>query len=227
MGTILTFIAYIVCIVFLVRLALHVSMWVKAARRPSFGPVAETRSASTLLKALLDVIFFRRLFKTNRLLWVASWTFHVSFLLMILIHLRYFLYPVPGFIVAIQSVSIVAGSVLTLSLFLIVIIRTAGNKDRYISLYNFFLLGVLLLTGLTGLLMKTLFRINLVDVKAFTMGIIALSPDMLPDSMLFTIHFMLVLLLIPYLPFHLITAPIITMEARRREEGLEMVLHEK
>jgi hypothetical protein len=59
------------------------------------------------------------------------------------------------------------------------------------------------------------------------MGIVAFSPSPPPDNFFFILHFSLVLLLIPYLPFHIFTAPLIAIEARRRQQGLDMVMHGK
>jgi nitrate reductase gamma subunit len=228
MGTFLTFITYIVCIIFLVRFTLHAISWIQGARHLQYIPgFTKKMSPVTIVETILDIFLFRRLFKTNRLLWAASWVFHISFLLVILRHMRYFIYPVPGFIISFQDSGIYAGYILPLSLLLMLIIRIAVSKDRYVSLYNFFLLVLLLLTGLTGVILKTFYRADLVDIKAFVLGIMTFSPTPLPDSILFIIHFILVLLLVPFLPFHLITAPVITMEARRRDTGLDMVLHEK
>jgi nitrate reductase gamma subunit len=228
MGTFITFITYIVCIIFLGRFILHAISWIQGVRHlPSIPVFAKKISPITIAETVLDIFLFRRLFKTNRLLWVASWAFHVSFLLVFLRHMRYFIYPVPGFIISLQDVGIYAGYILPLSLLLILFIRITGDKDKYVSLYNFFLLVLLLSTSLTGVLMKTFYRAKLVDIKAFIMGIMTFSPTPLPDSMLFIIHFILVLILVPFLPFHVITAPIITIEARSRDEGLNMVLHEE
>jgi nitrate reductase gamma subunit len=135
--------------------------------------------------------------------------------------------PVPAFIIFIQPVGIAAGYVLPLSLVLILIIRTAGARDRYISSYNYFLVGVLLMISVTGLVMRTYFQPDLIAVKDFITGILIFKPDVLPESSLFTLHFLFALLLLPYVPFHLFTAPIVTFEANRREEGLGMILHEK
>jgi hypothetical protein len=66
-----------------------------------------------------------------------------------------------------------------------------------------------------------------VDIKAFMLGIVAFKPESAPESILFIVHFILVLLLIPAIPFHLISAPLIAIDARRREQGLNMVMHEK
>jgi nitrate reductase gamma subunit len=225
MGIFLTFITYIVCIIFLGRFILHAISWIQGVRHhPSIPVFTKKISPVTIAETVLDIFLFGRIFKTNKLLWVASWAFHVSFLLVVLRHMRYFIYPVPGFIISLQDAGIYAGYILPLSLLLILFIRITGGKER---LYNFFLLVLLLLTSLTGVLLKTFYRANLVDIKAFVLGITTFSPTPLPDSMLFIIHFILVLILVPFLPFHIITAPVITIEARRREEGLDMVLHEE
>lgn len=227
MGTLLTFITYIACVVFLGRFLLHVLSWIKAVKQPAVEAISKKVSAGMIAEMLLDIFFFRRLVRTNKILWAASWTFHISLILVVLRHLRYFMYPVPGFVILMQTIGIAAGYVLPVSLLIILIIRATGNRDRYISFYNFFLLTMLLLTGLTGILLKLFYRTSLLDIKAFMMGIVTFHPDTVPYSLLFIVHYILVLILIPCLPFHLIAAPVITVEARKRERELGLVMHEK
>ena len=227
MGTILVLTAYLVYLVFCFRFLLRALLWFKAARQQTAAAGVNKISCRTVVSAAIDVLFFSRLFHTNKLLWTASWTFHLSLLLVFLRHTWYFMNPVPGFIIFIQPAGIAAGYVLPLSLLLILIIRTAGSRDRYVSFYNYFLLGVLFMISVTGLVMRTYFQPDLIGVKDFITGILIFKPDVLPDSSLFTLHFLLALLLLPYVPFHLFTAPIVTFEANRREEGLGMILHEK
>jgi nitrate reductase gamma subunit len=124
-------------------------------------------------------------------------------------------------------VGIVAGYILPFSLLLILILRVSKSKDRYTSIYNYFLTGLLFVISLTGLLMRNFFHPDLIDVMDFIMGIVTFRPEALPESFLFVLHFSLFLLLVPYIPLHLFTAPLVTMEAQRREQGLDMVLHEK
>jgi nitrate reductase gamma subunit len=227
MGTILTFITYIVCAVFLLRFIWHILSWFKAVKQPEVESISKKISSGVIAEMLLDIVFFRRLIKTNKLLWAASWTFHISLLLVILRHLRYVMYPVPDIVMSMQTIGTAAGYVLPVSLLIILIIRAAGNRDRYLSFYNFFLLTVLLLTGITGILLKLFYRTGLVDIKAFMMGIVTFYPDTAPGSLLFIVHYVLVLILIPALPFHLIAAPVTTAEATRREKELSVVMHEK
>ncbi len=227
MGMILTLTTHIILLIFLGRLFLHALSWIKAEKMLSFrsGPV--NISAGTIAEALLDIIFFRRLFRINRALWLASWTFHISLFLIILRHLRYFLYPVPELVLLIQDAGIYAGYILPASVLFLLVLRLHRSRDRYVSPYNLFLLIAILLTTASGLLLTLAYRINIVDAKAFTMDIVALTPGTMPDSALFMFHYLLFLILILSLPFHLVAAPVTTMDARRRDDELNMVLHEK
>ena len=227
MGLFLTLTTYAVCVIFLTRFIMHILSWIKASAEPSAGPVTRNLDSGTVIEIILDIIFFRRLYKTNKVLWLASFMFHISLFFVVIRHLRYFVYPVPALIISMQDAGIYAGYILPLSLLLILITRITVSQDRYISFYNYFLLSTLFLTGATGIMLKLFYRTGLVDVKAFMLGIVAFKPDTAPDSVLFIVHFILVLLLIPAIPFHLLTAPVITIDARRREQGLNLVMHEK
>jgi len=227
MGTILVLTAYLLYLAFCFRFLLRALLWYKAARQQSVIGTANKISCRTVVSTGIEVLFFARLFHANKLLWTASWTFHLSLLLIFLRHSWYFMNPVPDFIIFIQPAGIAAGYVLPLSLVLILIIRSAGSRDRYVSFYNYFLVGVLLMISLTGLVMRNWFPPDLIAVKDFISGILIFKPDVLPESQLFVFHFLFALLLLPYVPFHLFTAPIVIFEANRREEGIGMILHEK
>jgi hypothetical protein len=63
-------------------------------------------------------------------------------------------------------------------------------------------------------------------VKLFALGILSVHPSGLPGSLLFVVHFALALVLVPLLPTHIFTAPLVMMEARKREQALHLVMHE-
>jgi nitrate reductase gamma subunit len=231
MGLILFLVAYLAYAAFWCRIALHALAWYKASRR--FGTAHLPPSGGTArvyASAVLDLILFRRLFLSSKMLWIGSWIFHVSFFFVILRHLRYFLNPVPACITFLQPVGVVAGYTLPASLFFLIILRLFGRKryvSKYVSYYNFFLLGLLLAISSTGLLMHTYFMTDVVAVKEFILGIFAFKLRPLPESVIFRVHFMLVLLLLPYLPTHFFSAPLVIVEARKREEELKTVIHGK
>jgi nitrate reductase gamma subunit len=219
--------AYLAYAAFWVRLSLHTLVWLRAARQRTAEPEAAFgRPPGSFAAALIDILFFRKLFASNKALWLGSWVFHTAFLFVILRHLRFFLEPVPGCIVLVQPAGIVAGYLMAFSLVYVILLRTV-TKARYLSYQNYLILGLVVLIGATGLLMRIYFPPDLVDVKSFAMGLVALRPEPLPDGFFFSLHFVLVLLLVPFLPFHLFTAPFVAFEARKREDLLDQVMHDR
>ncbi len=227
MGILLVIIAYVVYAAFWVRLSLHTFVWLKSARRllPHHS-APDVKRFPAFATAALDLFFFRRLFASNKVLWLGSWAFHTAFLFVIFRHLKYFLDPVPACIRCVQPFGVAAGYILALSLPYVMVARAVA-RVKYVSYQNYVILGLLFFISATGLLMRNFFRPDLIDVKSFVMGIVAFRPSPLPGNFFFIAHFSFALLLIPYLPFHIFTAPLIAIEARRRQQGLDMVMHEK
>ncbi len=228
MGTLLIAAAYAVYTALWIRLMMHALVWWRAARRLSASGLpspAMTKKACAL--TVLDILFFGRLLKANAALWLGEWVFHASFLLVLLRHLRFFLNPVPGWVWSIQTAGLIAGYILPLSLIYILAVRLLTKRERYASPANMFLLVLVLAIGAIGLLMYFWFKPNLVDVKLFALGLACFKPVAAPESLLFTLHFGLVLVLVAFLPSHIFTAPLVMMEARKREQALRLVMHEK
>lgn len=208
------------------RVVFHALLWHRAAAAMERGAASPHRgSLKAWVDTAADVVLFRRLFHENGLLWISAWTFHVTFLLVLVRHLRYFINSVPPCIVDFQSLGLLAGYLLPASILLILLIRSAG-RERYVSRLNYFILGLVLLIGITGFLLH-IYRTDLTGVKEFVLGILTFSPHPVPHSLLFIVHFLLVLLLLLSLPFHIFIAPVVMHEARRREVELREVLHEK
>jgi nitrate reductase gamma subunit len=228
MGTIVIVAAYGVYVAFWIRFLLHALLWWKAVKRPAamVGPVPASSVKAWALSAR-DVILFWRLLKVNPALWFGEWVFHMSFLCVILRHLRYVFLPIPGWVWWFQVPGLIAGYILPLSLLYILIVRLFSVREKYSSPANMALLGLLFVISSLGLLMATLYRTDVVAVKMFTIGILSATPAALPDSILFLLHFSLVLVLVPLLPTHILTAPLVILEARKRELGLPLVMHEE
>ena len=229
LGKILIVAAYGVHAAFWIRFFAPALVWWRAVQRlspPAAAPAPRSRVKACALTAA-DVFFFGRLLVVNPALWLGEWVFHVSFLLVLLRHLRYFLNPVPAWVWNIQFAGMMAGYVLPFSLAYILVIRLLTAGEKYASRANVFLLGLVLAISSIGLIMHLWFTPNLVDVKLFALGLVCFKPAPAPESLLFMTHFILVLVLIPFLPTHIFTAPLVMMEARKREQALRLVMHEK
>lgn len=228
MGKILIAAAYGVYAAFWLRFFTHFLVWWRTARQFE-GPRAPTErpSAKSCALAVVDVVFLGRLLKVNASLWAGEWTFHAAFFLVVLRHLRFFLDPVPACVWWAQTPGLIAGYILPFSLAYILAVRLLTKREKYASAANVFLLGLVLAISSLGVLMQVWFKPDLVDVKLFILGILGFKPAVLPEGLLFALHFGLVLVLVPFLPTHIFTAPLVMMEARRREQALHQVIHEK
>lgn len=228
MGRLLIPAAYAVYAAFWIRFLMHGLVWWRATRNvlPS-GPARPGPLVKAAGLTLLDMLFLGRLFMVNPSLWLGEWVFHASFLLVLLRHLRFFLNPVPGWVWALQTPGLIAGYILPFSLIFILIIRLFTKREKYASPRNMVLLGLVLALSSVGLLMQTLFKPDLVDAKLFIYGLMTCAPAAPPHSTLFFIHFSLFLLVVLLLPSHLVTAPLVMYEARKREGLLHGVMHDE
>ena len=176
----------------------------------------------------LEILLFRSLFRNTRAevrkdsrlifgedkwLWLAALAFHWSFLVVFLRHLRFFMEPVPAFVLVIQHVDgffqvgtpevCATGVIALVSLLYLLWRRVAQPQVRYISLFTDYL-ALFLLLGLfgSGLLMRHFFKVDLTAVKQLAIGLVTLSPTV-PATVgsLFFVHLVLLSALIAYFPF--------------------------
>ena len=228
MGTIIIIAVYGVYAAFWIRFFLHTLAWWRGraedmvAVLPKRPPLLKTWALT-----LRDVVLFWRLLKVNPALWFGEYLFHLTFLLVALRHLRYFLDPVPLWVWDLQLSGLIAGYVLPFSLVYILAVRFFSEREKYSSTANVLLLALILAISSIGVLMHAFFKPNLVDVKYFALGLLSLAPAPLPTGVLFPLHLVLVLVLVALVPSHIVTAPLVMLEARRRELGLPQVMHEK
>jgi nitrate reductase gamma subunit len=197
--------------------------WIKASYTDS--PWTTT---GVVLRMALEVLLFRSLFRNtkaevrdgNRVtyasaqwLWLAGILFHYSFLIIVLRHLRFFFENVPSFV---QILSSVDGffEILLPTLFLsdlaflaavtyLFLRRVVLPQMRYLSLpADYFPLFLVLGIGISGVLMRVVWKVDLLNVKTLTMGWFTFHPTV-PDGIgtIFYVHVFLVSCLLAYIPF--------------------------
>ncbi|UCD34896.1 MAG: hypothetical protein JSU90_11490 [Nitrospiraceae bacterium] len=222
----ITIAAYICTAVFLWRVLWHILLLCLTTEKNRLPrPADQPTGPMTLLRAAEDVLFLTRLYRVNKLLWAGEWVFHGAFFLVVVRHLRYFFYPVPEWILSLQTAGLYAGAVLPLSLLYILAVKFGIEKKSYFSSSNFMLLLLLILVSATGILMTTLLRTDLVEIKHFTLSALALSPVPAPESTTFIIHFVLSLVFLVFLPTHIFAAPYTLFQARKRDDTLHGMMH--
>lgn len=175
-------------------------------RTPAPLPVVVTPAPETdggaAVRVAGDVLLFPALFKADKALWAGAWVFHIALWVILLRHLRYFTYPVPGLSLLMSPVALWAGYVFGLAALYLFWRRLALPRTLYLSgLPDYLALILMGLIAVTGILVKYWLHVNLVDVKAFVLGLMTLRPVAPPQHPLFLVHFLLVALLLLYFPF--------------------------
>lgn len=199
----MTYFGWLAIVIFVVGIVVKFVAWLKTPN-PLNIPTqpAPIDTGGVVVRMLKEVFLFDSLRKADKYLWAGGLIFHVSFLIIIIRHLRYFIYPVPGLIVALEPLGILAGFTMALSLGFLFFRRIVNDRNFYISSFmDYAILMLILLIGITGITMQYVHRPMLVDIKAFTLGLVHLDPAATPGDVMFLIHFVLVMLLLIYFPF--------------------------
>ncbi len=149
-----------------------------------------------------DTLWFPSLFKGDKPLWAGGVLFHFLLWLVLLRHLRFFFYPLPEWISAIQTVGLYAGYLIPFALAFLLIRRLTIEQVLYISILgDFFALFLLLSITVSGILLQISFRTYTIDVKALVVSLIHFQPSVPEANWLFGLHFLLVMILLIYFPF--------------------------
>jgi nitrate reductase gamma subunit len=206
LSSVFNLLAYLAAAVFVLGFLSKVVLYFKTPSPLKIPTTPAPKSSiGVVLRLIPEILFFRSLLKggtTEKILWLGGWVFHVSFLLIVLRHLRFFTYPVPDFVMSFQQIGIWAGLVFPIALLILIVRRFTNDRLATITLFaDYFVLVLITAIGATGLMLKYITRTNMVDVKAFILGLVHFSPTQMPDSTIFLIHFSLILVLLVYFPF--------------------------
>ena len=161
-------------------------------------------------------------YKDSLLLWLGALLFHWSLLIILLRHSKFFLEPVPSFLLLFERwdgilqvsvpswfpsmfpILLISNIVILLALTYLLLRRVLTSQIRYISLPADYLVVLLILGVVTsGILMKFFFKVDVVGVKTLALGVITFQPSVPADGigLFFYIHLFLICTLIAYFPF--------------------------
>ncbi len=197
--------------------------WIKHASLDS-----PSSALGAVIRMTMEILVFRSLHRNtkaelregpimaygaDRLLWVGSLAFHWAFLLIFLRHLRFFMEPVPRFVLAIQRldglfqiaapVLYVTDLILPAALVYLIIRRLMDPRLRYISLLtDYFALFLLLGLAVSGVYMRYFSGVDVLLVKELALGLVTFSP-IVPAEIrpVFFVHLFMLSALISYFPF--------------------------
>ena len=184
-------------------------------------------TGQVIIRMVLEVLLFRSLFRniktemndgrvtygSDTVLWLAGLVFHISFFTVLIRHFRFFLEPVPAIINIIDALDgfvqvgvphmLITGVLLVAAGGYLFLRRINNSQVRHISLpADYFPLLLIIGIALSGIIMRYFTKVDIVSVKALTMGLVSLSPSV-PDGIgvVFYIHLFLISALLVYFPF--------------------------
>ncbi len=197
--------------------------WIKSSYIES--PYTKT---GVFLRMLLEIIFFRSLlreekvethpkkwllFTSKKALWLGSIIFHYSLLVIALRHLKLFFEPVPSFVSLLHRADslfeiflptvYITDILALLALLFLFFRRILVRQVMYVSYAtDYFALLLIISVILSGALVRYFFRVDLFDVKRFTLGLVSFRPYV-PEVVgsAFYVHLFLVSFLFAYFPF--------------------------
>ncbi|MGA7801314.1 MAG: respiratory nitrate reductase subunit gamma [Gammaproteobacteria bacterium] len=163
-------------------------------------PAPTTRSG-VVMRLGREVVFFQSLFKSSKWTWLFGWIFHFSLVLILLRHLRYFLNPIPTWVVLIQPFGKYAAFGMLIGLAGLWARRIFVDRVRYISSpSDHLMLALLIAIALSGLTMTYVAHTDIISLKAFTLGLIRFDWQPLPPNPALMLHLGLVATLMIIFP---------------------------
>lgn len=154
------------------------------------------------LRMIKEVVFFNSLFRANKWIWMFGWLFHVGMALVLFRHLRYATEPVWDIVAIMQPIGVYMAFAMLIGLLGLWARRMLVERIRYITNpSDHIILGLLILIVISGLFMKYVSHIDIVQAKAFALGLLYFDWQTLPSDFMFVIHLLLVSALMIIFPF--------------------------
>lgn len=180
---------------------------------------APVTQGGVVIRMLQEVLLFKSLFRSDKLLWAFGFLFHYAMLIIVIRHFRYVLEPIGGFVQFIQPFGKYAGFLFIIALLGLLARRLLIDRVRYITAPSDVVMLLLLIAiGASGLFMSFVSHTDIVMVKAFFRGLITFDWQPLPTDGILLLHLGLVATLMLIFPISkLLHAPGIFFSPTRNQ----------
>lgn len=220
MGVLLSVVLYLALLVFVIGVGRKVWRYAStpAPLKIPTTPAPTTR-AGVAGRLFREVVFFESLFKATKWTWLFGWLFHAGLFLTLLAHLRYFTEPVWWWVALLAPFSKYFGLAMLVGLAGLMARRFLVERVRYISAPSDYLMLLLLIAiAGSGLVMRFVAHIDIVQLKQFALGLLGFEFGAAPGSVVLLLHLVLVGVLLVIFPFSkLLHAPGIFFSPSRNQ----------
>jgi len=211
---------YFATVFLVVGLALRIKTYAQTPAPLKIPTMPAPRTETGVVFRLFrEVAFFESLFRSNKWIWLFGIMFHFGMLLVLLRHLRYFTEPVWFWVNWVQPFGKYAAFAMLAGLLGLWARRFLVARVRYITTpSDHLMLALMVGIALSGIGMTFLVHTDIVQLKAFALGLLYLSPQPLPGDPLLLTHLGLVIILMIIFPISkLLHAPGIFFSPTRNQ----------
>lgn len=165
---------------------------------------APVTQSGVVWRMFKEVVFFQSLFRSNKVLWLFAFLFHISLWLVLIRHTRYFM-EMGSILTFMQPFGRYAGITMVLGLAGLWARRFLVDRVRYISApSDHLMLALLIGIGMSGLMMSFVSHADVTQVKAFFGGMLTFgffgAEGALPADPIVLVHLLLVAILMIIFP---------------------------
>ena len=209
----LSVLLYASAAIFLIGMGRRIYNWIRTPVPLNIVLTPAPRHLPGVFGRLAGELFgFRSLAKADRSLWVPAWLFHFSLVLLFLGHFGGLVIPhlaqkamglgEKQFENMAQITGSAVGILAIATVLWLLIRRLKLPRVRWISTFSdYFALVLLLLIIATGNAMRFMGGLDIVQARNFVAGWLTLHPKAPPNDPVFSIHIILVCILLIYIPF--------------------------
>ena len=195
---------YAAALIFIIGVGRKVYIYAKTPQplKIPTTPAPLTKSG-VVWRMIKEVTVFQSLFRSNKFIWIFGYLFHVGMALVLIRHLRYFMEPVPYIIgnELVQSAGKYGAFAMAIGLLGLWARRFLVDRVRYITrLSDHLMLALLLFIAISGMIMTFVSHTDIIDVKAFAMGLLHFDFQALPMVGPTLVHLALVMVLMVVFP---------------------------
>lgn len=156
----------------------------------------------TFSRYINEIVFFRSVYKADKLLWILSLCFHYSLLLLFIWHLRYFFTLPINVLNFLESSKLINSIIFIMSSSGLLLRRCFQERIRYISAPTDYLhLIFFLYSAISGMVMMWYFPVINAEILTAFSSTTLFTVIPFPTHPLFLSHFFIALLLFALFPF--------------------------
>jgi len=203
---------YIAIIVLVNGLLYRLYKWMSKPKAPASFTIfpASKNIGKAFTKVLGDILYFPRLLREEKALWLGAWLFHLSLLMVVISHYKVFysyMWFWENLNVSADTFALIsdifdgaAGVIMAASLVFLLGRRFTKFLRKLSVFEDYFALLLILVIAIAGIYIRFISRVNLLGLRRYFLSLAMFAPSNLPTDTGFLVHYLLIMILAIYFP---------------------------